>query len=343
MARLIKATTEKRQILGELIPLEVPFTCSMGVTNVCNFKCKYCPHSVLPADQINNKMMSWEIYQKAIDDISGFPQKLKLLMLSGLGEPLLHPDIAKMVSYAKMREVAETVRIITNGSMLTPDLSDKLIDAGLDHLKISIQGIDDEGYKSMSQANVPFSKIIDNIEYFYNHKSTTVVNVKIVSDALKNQEQKERFFELFDGICDVINIENISQYQELVDYSKFMDTKFVSQVGNDEGINKICQAPFYFFAIFPDGEIVPCHYISFESYRKMSFGNVADTNIVELWNSERLNRFRLRLLRDERKDMPLCADCCYFQAECHPEDNIDMYAKQLIDKYEQIVNNSNAT
>lgn len=340
MARIIKATTEKRQILGELIPLEVPFTCSVGVTNVCNFQCKYCPHSVLPADQINNKMMPWEIYKKTIDDLTGFSKKIKLLMLSGLGEPLLHPDIAKMVSYAKKKQVAETVRIITNGSMLTHELSDKLIDAELDHLKISIQGIDDEGYKSMSKANVPFSKIVDNIEYFYNHKKNTIVNVKIVEDALRTPDEKERFFEMFDSICDVINVEHISQYQELVDYSKFMDSEFVSQVGNEEGVNNICQAPFYFFAVFPDGEIVPCHHISFDSYKKMSFGNVIDTNIVDLWTSEKLDRFRLRLLRDERKEMPMCAECCFYQAECHPEDNIDAYAERLIKIYEQILDKS---
>ncbi len=337
MARIIKSTTEKRQILGELIPLDTPFTCSVGVTNVCNFKCKYCPQSVSPEDKVN-RMMPWDIYQKTVDDLMGFPKRVKVLMLCGLGEPLLHPNIAQMVAYAKEKQVAETVRIITNGSCLTHELSDQLIDARLDHLKISIQGLDDDGYQRMSQAKGQFSKILDNISYFFQHKKNTIVNVKIVSDALRNEEEKARFYSIFDDICDVINIEHISQYQELVDYSKFMGEEFVSQVGNEEGINNICQAPFYFLAVFPDGEIVPCHYITFESYKKISFGNVASTNLAELWNSERLNRFRLKLLRDERNTMPVCANCHFFQAECHPEDNIDKYANLLIEKYKKILN-----
>ncbi|MBE6909592.1 MAG: radical SAM protein [Ruminococcaceae bacterium] len=336
MARVIRATTEKRRILGELIPLSVPFTCSVGVTNVCNFKCKYCPQSVRPAG-VENRMMAWDIYQKLVDDLTEFPEKLKLLMLSGLGEPLLHPRIADMVAYAKEKQVAETVRIITNASVLTHELSDKLIDAGLDHLKVSIQGLDDEGYQSMSRAPVPFARILDNLAYFFEHKKDTVVNVKIVSDAFKTSGDEQRFYEMFGGICDVINIEHISQYQELVDYSQFMGEEFVSQVGNTEGVNSICQAPFYFFAVFPDGEIVPCHHITFDQYKMISMGNVADVNLAQWWNSERFNRFRLKLLRNERSSMPLCTNCRFFQAECHPEDNIDNYADQLIEKYEKII------
>lgn len=72
--------------------------------------------------------------------------KLKLLVFAGLGEPLLHPQIAEMAAYAKKREVAGTVRIITNASLLTHKMSDSLIEAGLDSLKISLQGVTEEAH-----------------------------------------------------------------------------------------------------------------------------------------------------------------------------------------------------
>jgi len=58
-----------------------------------------------------------------------------MIRFAGTGEPLLHKDIAKMVEYAVKMNVAEAVDIVTNGLLLEPDLSDKLIAAGLSSLE----------------------------------------------------------------------------------------------------------------------------------------------------------------------------------------------------------------
>ena len=336
MARVIRATTEVRQKLGEVIPLRAPFTAALNITNVCNFRCVYCAHSNRPAG-LKNEMMPWEIYQKSVDGLSALPQKLKLLLLAGLGEPLAHPQIDKMVAYAKERQTAETIRIITNASLLTHELSDRLIDAGLDHLKISIQGLDDAAYKKMCGTGIPLARIMDNIAYFYRHKKHTTVNVKIVADAFEKPEDEQRFYEMFDDICDVMNIEHISPYQESVDYGKLTGDKFVLQSGNQAKLNKLCYTPFYLFSIYPDGTVIPCCYNSFESYKQLSMGNVMDMDLAAFWNSEEMNRFRLSLLRDERAKMPVCATCRFFQSAGNPEDNIDEYAETLIRKYQELL------
>lgn len=333
MAKIVRATTEKRHVLGEVIPLQVPYTCVLHMTNVCNFKCIYCAHSCRPAG-LNSEFMSWETFKKCVDDLAGFPEKLKLLLLCGLGEPLAHPDIAKMVAYAKEKKVAETVRIITNASLLTHEMSDRLIDAGLDHLKISIQGLDDGTYKEMCGTNIPLANIMDNIAYFYHHKRQTIVNVKIVADAFKRGGDEQKFYSMFNDICDVMNVEHISPYQELVDYSELTDGKFVAQADASEKPCRICYSPFYMMSVYEDGTIVPCCYISFESYKKLSLGNVSQINLAECWNSDVFDQLRLRLLCDERKQMPICADCKMFQGVGNPEDNIDDYAEILIRKYE---------
>ncbi len=332
MAKVIKATTELRQELGKLIPLEVPFTCGIYPTNACNFKCKYCAQSCRP-QHIKNVFLDWDIYKKCIDDLTGFSSPLKLLVFAGLGEPLLHPRISEMVRYANEKKVAETVRIITNASLLTPELSDELIEAGLGHLKISIQGLDDEAYFDMCGTTIGLEKIIGNISYFFQHKKDTVVNVKIVSDAFKQPDDEQRFYEMFGGICDVMNIEHIAPYQE-TDYSSLVTEEFVSQTGQAEAANKICQMPFYFYTVYPDGEVLPCCLMSFENYKGISLGNVRQLNIAELWNSREFHKFRLELLKDHRRG--ICADCKTFSSICAPEDNIDQYAEKLIPVFESL-------
>lgn len=99
-AKIIEATSMERVQLGEVLPLETPFTLEIFPSNVCNFSCVYCAHSNIPANY-KIEFMDMEIYKKCIDDLTKFPVKLKLLLIAGLGEPLLHPEIDTMVKYAK--------------------------------------------------------------------------------------------------------------------------------------------------------------------------------------------------------------------------------------------------
>lgn len=336
MGRIVRATTEARQQLGEILPLDTPFTFTCNITNVCNFRCIYCAQSNRPG-HLENKMMPWDVYQKCIDNLSRFPRRLKVLLLAGLGEPLAHPEVARMVAYAKEKNVAETCRIITNASLLTHDLSDQLIDAGLDSLKISIQGLNDRVYKKMCGTSIPLSRILDNITYFYQNKKDTVVNVKIVADAFESPEDETRFYEMFNNISDIMNIEHISPYQELVDYSKIIGEGYVTQSGCNEKLNRICYMPFYMFGMYPDGLVIPCCYASFETYKKMAVGNINDVDLVEFWNSKEMNEFRLTLLRDKREQLPVCATCTEFQFAGNPEDFLDDYVDQLIPKYETML------
>jgi MoaA/NifB/PqqE/SkfB family radical SAM enzyme len=65
-------------------------------------------------------------------------------MLGALGEPLSHPDIVDMVAQAKA--AGSPVEIITNGTLLTRELSGRMIDAGLDMLWVSLDGATPECY-----------------------------------------------------------------------------------------------------------------------------------------------------------------------------------------------------
>ncbi len=325
-----------RQELGKVLPLDTPFTCMVFPSNICNFRCIYCSQSTKPST-VKNQMMSWEIYKKTIDDLTRFPSKLRLLVLAGLGEPLIHPQISDMVAYAKEKQAAHTVRIITNASLLSPEKSDALIDAGLDHLKISIQGVTEEAHQKWGgKPAISLARIVENITYFYNHKKDTIVNVKIVADAFENSDDERKFYELFEPICDVMNIEHVEKIMENVDYSAIGVDSSVGITGNTSEGNCICQMPFYYLSVYPDGEITPCCTSMFENYKAISFGNVLDVDLDQIWNGEKMNRFRLKLLRKEREQIPVCATCFNFQAQCRPEDNIDPYAQRLIEIYQKL-------
>lgn len=329
-AQIVEATSMKRVILGEVAPLEVPFTLEIFPTNVCNFKCIYCAHSTMEAET-QQTFLPIELYKKCIDDLSGFNKKLKVILFAGLGEPLIHPQIAEMVRYAKESKVAETIRIITNGSLLTREMSDSLIDAGLDSLKISIQGLSNEKYKEMCDSHIPLETIIDNIRYFYSHKKDTVVNVKIVSDVFEEPSDEQKFYEMFGDICDQMNIEHIASYQDTAIMGKKQG--YISQTGTNEMPNKICQLPFYFYSVLENGDIIPCCTLDVGRNNQLSLGNIVDTNLSKIWNSDKFMDFRLMHLREEKYKNSVCKNCyASYQSQCRKEDNIDLYKDQIIEK-----------
>ena len=65
-------------------------------------------------------------------------------VLQGIGEPLLNPDLARMIRHLKEREVY--VVFNTNAVLLTRRRQVELIESGLDELRVSLDGPTPETY-----------------------------------------------------------------------------------------------------------------------------------------------------------------------------------------------------
>lgn len=67
-----KIYAQKRVNLGEVIPLEVPFSVQVDICSACNLKCNFCFHSDLDAIKragISFGLMSYELFTRIIDDM----------------------------------------------------------------------------------------------------------------------------------------------------------------------------------------------------------------------------------------------------------------------------------
>ena len=141
----------ERKKLKDVIPLRTPYAVYFFPTNLCNFRCGYCAHSAGQKScekeyGLKAEHMPFATFQRAVRQMGNFPDRFKVINLSGQGEPLLNPAIVDMVRYAKEADVAKRIEIITNASLLSHELSDALISAGLDCIRISLQGMTDEMY-----------------------------------------------------------------------------------------------------------------------------------------------------------------------------------------------------
>lgn len=248
----------QRVNLGEVLPLNTPFSLFIDVCNACNFRCKFCAIQTNEMKNFKKQVMSWDLYKKIIDDVVQFPNPLKMLRLAANGEPLINKDLPKMIKYAKeIRGISEHIEIVSNASLLTPEISDALIDAGLDRIRISIEAINAKGYEEMCGGKLDWDEFIGNIRYFYEHRKQCEVYIKIVDAAVKTDEEKEIFYKEFEDICDKISIEHVIPIW--TDYKKIYDDFDIEKEGLHghalKSVN-ICPFPFYSFVINPDGRLL---------------------------------------------------------------------------------------
>jgi len=109
-------------------------------TNGCNLRCVTCVRNVWdePLGLMENRT-----FARIIEGLKDFSQP-PMIFFGGFGEPLSHPNIIDMVHQA--RAMGSRVELITNGTLLTPDLSKGLISAGLNTLWVSLDGASPESY-----------------------------------------------------------------------------------------------------------------------------------------------------------------------------------------------------
>ena len=325
----------KRTKLAEVLPLNTPFIVQIFPIYACNFKCSYCIFQYDKAKRgfISDKIaMDFDLFKKCIDDMATFPNKIKVLRFVGIGEPLLHANIAEMVEYAASKNVANVVELLTNASLLTPEMSDSLIKAGLSRLVVSLQGTTEEKYKAVCGVDIDFKKFIENLRYFFNHKSKAHMYLKIADCALDGKDNEQRFYETFGDICDTIAIEHIVPIHSGVNYKNVLKDKNISvtQFGVPLSKFKICPQSFFTLQINPDGKVVPCY--SFEYPDIM--GDCNNQSVPEIWNGEKFQHFRRKMLDGAKNLCDTCANCNIIKYRLFPEDILDNDAERLKKFYE---------
>jgi radical SAM protein with 4Fe4S-binding SPASM domain len=324
-----------RTPLADVLPLKTPFVVQMFPIYACNFTCEYCFHAVPKKERgfvSDWPVMKYDLYKKCIDELALFEDQLKVLRFVGMGEPLLHKNIVEMVAYAGSKQVALRVELLTNGSLLTRRMSDALIAAGLSRLVISLQGISSAKYRQISNVEIDFEKFVANIEYFYKQKTNTHVYIKIVDYALDQVDTREKFYQVFGGICDSIAVENAVPIMPGVDYERVLKNPSGSstQFGLPVAPIQVCPQAFFTMQINPDGKVVPCYQISYPAI----MGDENHHTIQEIWNGEAYRRFRLGMLdgRDQVNDV--CAKCNFIQYRLFPEDDLQGVAERLKGAYQ---------
>ena len=328
-----KRFIDKKHKLIDILPLDRPLSLLIESSDKCNFKCKFCPTSdsnlMKNTNGRNYGNIDFDLYKKIIDDLKLFNNKIKTLHLHKSGEPLLNNKIPEMIKYARNSNCIEIISMTTNGYLLNNELSQQIIDAGIDRINISIEGISAKQYFEIANVNINFDDFVNRIAFLFNNKKNCIISIKIIDANLSKNDKKE-FFSIFGDICDYISIENIMPWNEF-DISSYLTSKNESIY--KENIHHdilICPKIFYQMAVNSDGSVSAC---CDDWEHKVIIGNVKEKSLIDIWNSEELKKLRILFIDGERNKHPFCKDCQSIIYDTLDENVIDDYSEKLFTIY----------
>jgi len=130
-------------------------------TTRCNLRCRTCIRRSWEGALGD---MGEDTFARFLAGLGAFDPLPTTVVFGGFGEPLTHPRIVDMVVQVKALGIPQ-VELITNGCLLTRDTSLALIDAGLDTLWVSLDGIRPESYSDV-RLGALLPQVLENLQTF---------------------------------------------------------------------------------------------------------------------------------------------------------------------------------
>lgn len=181
----------------------------LSVTDRCNFRCDYCmPKEIFGDDFVFLPKDELLTFDEMVRIAQIYTQLgVKKIRITG-GEPLLRRDLDKLIYQLNQLEGVEDIGLTTNGLLLKKH-GQKLYDAGLRRINVSLDAIDDAVFQAINNRNIKASTILQQIDYAvaigFQVKVNVVVQKGVNDDQIvpmvqyfKDKDVQIRFIEFMD-------------------------------------------------------------------------------------------------------------------------------------------------
>lgn len=181
----------------------------LSVTDRCNFRCDYCmPKEVFGDDFVflpKNELLTFDEMARIAKVYAELG--VKKIRITG-GEPLMRRDLDVLIAKLNQIDGIEDIGLTTNGLLLKKH-GQKLYDAGLRRINVSLDAIDDTLFQSINNRNIKATTILEQIDYAtsigLNVKVNVVIQKGINDDQIipmleyfKDKHREIRFIEFMD-------------------------------------------------------------------------------------------------------------------------------------------------
>jgi radical SAM protein with 4Fe4S-binding SPASM domain len=157
----------------------------------CNLRCIMCPYPFLKRPKGE---MDFEVFAKIVDEVAQ-ESPTSRLWVAILGEPLLGKNLVPMLRYAKNKGIKH-INLNTNATFLTPKITYKLLDCGIENLLVSLDATTKETYDQI-RVKGDFPTVVRNVENFLAEKQRLGLKLPNVIAQFIIMDQNEKEIEDF--------------------------------------------------------------------------------------------------------------------------------------------------
>lgn len=259
----------------------------LEITNACNLQCPFCTNNK------GNQFLDCQTIENYISQIKPY---CNYLYLHILGEPLLHPDIDKILTYLDNQKM--NLQLVTNGTLLSkyPTI---LSHECIRKLSISLH--------SVNNLNIGNS-YFDTIDTLIDNNNDKNIELRFydqnnLSDDLKqylNKLENKYGFEI---------TSKINSYRLKNNTYVYFNELFKWPEMNDEivGYNGKCHGAIDMIAINSNSDVTIC---CLDPYAYNSIGNLKKNSLKEILESKQYHQY-IQSFKENKIISKLCAKCTY--------------------------------
>ena len=273
---------------------DFPMHLDIESTSRCNLNCTFCDKlPLLKEEEFGD--MDIRLYKKIIDE--GAEHNLWAVKLSYRGEPLLHKDIAEMVAYAKKKGILD-VYFNTNGMLLDKTMCEKLIDAGLDRISISVEGTDPRAFER-ERVGAQFDIILKNTDALLELRkkrglSHPKVRIQTINFPDSDFNEYKEFWSAHSDEVAAVDYKDESNRKQGIEY------------------DWACPQLWQRMTIEWNGAIMPCNN---DDLHHLVIGNAKENTIYKCWHNQKVENMRNLHHRGQSHKVAACDGCPWRTAQ----------------------------
>lgn len=301
---LISRLTGKPRMAG------LPWAISIEPTTSCNLRCPECPSGLRQFTRPTGSL-DMDTFRSIIDPLS---RHLIYLTLYFQGEPLLNRHFPEMVRYAKKQRLF--VSTSTNANLLDDETARKIVDSGLDHLIVSMDGTDQETY-ALYRKGGELNKVLEGIRSVISWKKKLGKQYPVIELQFlvlgTNEHQIGEIRRIAKELkVDKLSLKSAQLYETrnnpflttLKRYARYKD----SGTGFAEIQSRLpdrCHRMWHAPVVTWDGKVLPC---CFDKDASRLLGSLSNSGLADIWYQEPAADFRKAIFKN-RKAFDICRNC----------------------------------
>lgn len=259
-------------------------------------------------------IMNDETYEKILQNFLPYQDKIERVSLLNFGEPLLDPKIGPRV--ARARELGyRGIGISTNATELSEEKSKSLLDAGLDTLICSVDGIKKETHEKI-RVGANYEKIVSNILGFIklreSHEAQTRIVMRFCAQKLNIDEwpdyKKFWLSKLNNSYNDIVFYMRVHSWGE-------GNEEFISQDTYKDMNNYPCADFLMKEYVLSDGTVAFCSADCNGDFEKL--GNASLEDPVQIYNKPPFVNARQYMKEGRIRELNTCKNCSIPMSRCN--------------------------